>query len=158
MTAGSDIVGPVERAKELLRHHGYDCKVSADDMSKWFRTNTRHADIGLEAVLRNSLLVVHEVVEIDAVKRMGMSLAKDVIVRNPERTAEAHLMAAEVELEVAVATEDYGHIANRLHDMKAWCLDPSMPRRLRHAYSELCAKATRILGTSEPERPGPSPR
>jgi len=41
--------------------------------------------------------MVHELVEIDEVRRMGLRITKDVIVRNMVRTTDAPLKAARVE-------------------------------------------------------------
>ncbi len=45
--------------------------------------------------------MVHELVEIDEVRRMGLRITKDVIVRNMVRTNDAHLKAARVEFDHA---------------------------------------------------------
>lgn len=54
---------------------------------------------------------------------------------------EAHLKAAEVELEIAIGLKDYGHIKHRLAHIKNWCEDPLLPKRLRHRCLRLYEKA-----------------
>lgn len=144
--AGLNVSGPVENAKALLRRHGHRCEVSPEELERWFQADTPYPDIGLAEVLQRPLLVVHELVEIDAVKRRGLPLTKSVILQNLELVDEAHLQAAEVELELAAATEDFEHLEDRLKDFRKWCEDPLTTPRLRGKYQELHTRAQRALG------------
>lgn len=58
--------------------------------------------------------MVHEVVEIAELKRMGLEI-KDVIVKNVEQVCEAHLRAIEVEMEIAGVMGDDEHIRHHRH-------------------------------------------
>lgn len=155
MAENPEIGEPLRKAKELLKEYGYPCEVSEEDLVRWFQAETPYPDIGLEEVLKNPLLVVHELVEIDAVKRMGLTLVKDVIVKNLERVEEAHYEAARVELELAAATGNLEHIGSRVKNIKNWSEDPLVVPELKRKYRELYSSASQLLGGSEPTPEGP---
>ena len=98
MATNPEIDQAVQEAKQLLDYHGYACAATAADLRQWYEADTPFDDnFGLDEVLRHPLLVTHELVEIDNVKRMGLSLTKDVIVTNLEKIDDAHLIATKAE-------------------------------------------------------------
>lgn len=128
-------------AQALLAKAGVHTDTTLDDLRRWFLTDTPYPDIGLDQVLENRLLLVHEIVEINEVKKMGLGLGKDVIIKHNDPVYEAHLKAAEVEIELAIALKDNSHIRYRLDHIKSWCKDPLLPKRLRHRCQTLYEKA-----------------
>ena len=96
---------------------GRTCDVSAEDVAKWFEADTLYPDVTLDEVLKNTWIVVHEIVEIDAVKKAGLILARDVIVANPEEVDRANHEAATNRVEncsgkegrCALEGQDSGH-------------------------------------------------
>lgn len=141
MATSTEVNQAVQDAKRLLEDNGYDCTTTADDLRRWFEADTPFdEDFGLDDVLRHPLLVVHELVEIANVKRMGLSLTKDVIVTNLEKVDDAHLTATEAELKIAFALRDVGHIKHRLDNIRMWSEDdtvtPENKEKYRRMYSE----------------------
>ena len=128
-------------AQDLLVSAGFHTNTTLDDLRKWFLADTAYADIGLEQVLGSRLLLVHEIVEIYEVKKMGLALEKDVIVKHSDPVYEAHLKAAEVEIELSIELKDYDHIKYRLDQIRSWYQDPLLPKRLRYRCSNLYKKA-----------------
>ncbi len=117
----------VEGARRMLAGIGYTCEAGVDDLVSWFEADTVYdQDYGLDKVVRVPLLVVHELVEIENVKRMGLKLTKDVILKNPETVDTAHMRATEVELEVALSIADVDHVRSRLENIASWIEDPSV--------------------------------
>lgn len=140
-----NVAKKVEKAKETLKEHGYTCNVLAEDFIEWFKTDTIVDDIELDEVLKEPFLVIHELVEIGEVKRMGLKITKDVIIKNPEKIERAHLKAAKIEFEIAEELGDYSHLEKRLKHVKAWCNDPTVPSEYREKYRELYNKTEQII-------------
>ena len=136
----------VENARHLLRRHGYDCQTTADDLVLWFQADTPYDQgTGIDDVIRVPLLVAHELVEIDNVKEMGLALTKDVIVKNMEMVDDAHLKAAQIEIQLAISIKNTQHIKNRIEDIHRWIKDSSVTAENREKYRELRAKALKAL-------------
>jgi hypothetical protein len=133
-------------AKQLLSEHGYECQATAEDLILWFQTDTPYdEDVGLDKVIAIPLIVVHELVEIDNVKRMGIALTKNAIVDNIEKVDDAHLKAAKTELQIAASVGDAKHLRWRLEHIRMWSEDPSVTPSNREKYKALLAKVTRTV-------------
>ncbi len=136
----------VAEAKRLLSEHGYECQATAGDMILWFQADTPYdEDFGLDKVITRPLIVVHELVEIDNVKRMGIALTKNAIVDNIEKVDNAHLKAAEVELQIATFMGEAEHLRWRLEHIRMWSEDPSVTPSNRAKYKELLAKVAKTI-------------
>lgn len=91
------------------------------------------------------MIVAHELAEIENVKRMGLALTKDVIVNNLEKVDDAHMVATEAELRIAIAPRDVKHIRNRLENIKMWSEDSTVTSENKEKYRELYSKIVRVL-------------
>ena len=146
MATDSEVEQAVRGAKRLLEDHGYDCTTTADDLRRWFEADTPFdEDFGLNEVLRHPLLVVHELVEIQSVKRMGLPLTKDVIANNLEKIDDAHLVATEAELKIAFALKDYEHIKHRLENIRMWSEDDTVTPENKEEYLKMHSRALKAL-------------
>jgi len=146
MARASEVEKAVENARRLLKSQGFDCETTAEELKRWFQADTPYdKDMKLEDILETPLIVVHELVEIDNVKRMGLVLTKNVIVENLQKVDDAHLNAAEVELKLAVSLRDIAHIKDRLDDIKAWSEDLSVTPENRENYRKMYAKTLKAL-------------
>jgi hypothetical protein len=146
MTNAGDIERAVSEGLKTLRSHGRSCDVSAADLECWFRADTPYPDIGIEDIIRNPVLVVHEIVEIDVVKKMGLDIGKkDVIISNLELVDRAHLEAAQIEIEIAYATKNRAHLAERIRDIANWSKDPIVEPEMRANYAKMHLEAKRML-------------
>lgn len=145
----------VENARKLLRNHGHDCHVTPEDLVQWFEADTPYDQgFGLKEAIAIPLIVVHELVEIENVKRMGLRLTKDVIVNNLNRVDDAHLKATEIELELAESTKNVEYIRDRLKDMNGWIKDPSVTPENKESYRKLHARYVRTLKRFSKEMSG----
>jgi hypothetical protein len=146
MTDSVDVEHAVSEGLKTLRSHGHFCDVSAADLECWFRADTQYPDIGIEDVIRNPLLVLHEIVEIDEVKKMGLDInKKNVIISNLELVDKAHLKAAQIEIEIAYATKNRAHLSERIHDIGNWSKDPTVEPEMRTRYAGMRKKARSML-------------
>jgi hypothetical protein len=88
----------------------------------------------LDDVLGNEYLMVHELVEMSELKRMGRTIDKRVIVDSPKNVIyEAHFNAMECELNYALHKRDYYWVKFRLRQHKESVLDndPNLPKEMR---------------------------
>jgi hypothetical protein len=129
--------------------------VTAEDLVQWFEADTPYdQDFGLEEAIAIPLIVVHELVEIENVKQMGLRLTKDVIINNLNKVDDAHLKATEIELQLAKSTKNVGHIRDRLKDINTWINDPSVTPENKESYRRLHARYVRTLKRFAKERSG----
>ena len=135
----------VEHGCKILMNYGYKCNVSAEELVTYFEADTYEEDlITLDDVLKNQLLVIHELVEITELKKRGLKITKDVIVKNYELVYEAHLIATEIELEIASLNGNIGHIKNRLLHIQSWLEGPNLPKHLFKKCKQLLEKAKQM--------------
>lgn len=71
--------------------------------------------------------MIHELVEVYELKRMGISIGWETAVRYPSKAYEAHLTAAEVEFSIAGEEGDQGWLERRLRDAECWLRGPQLP-------------------------------
>lgn len=135
----------VAAAKETLRTHGHPCEISPDQVRAWLSTDTPYPNPPNEEVMRDPYLLIHEIVEIDEVLKMGLRITKDVIVKNLDAVEEAHLRAATVELGVALDLGAFDHVRGRLDDVRAWSEDPMVSQRHERQYARLYAETRKAL-------------
>ena len=129
--------------------------MTAEDLVQWFEADTPYdQDFGLEEAIAIPLIVVHELVEIENVKQMGLRLTKDVIINNLNKVDDAHLKATEIELQLAKSTKNVGHIRDRLKDINTWINDPSVTPENKESYRRLHARYVRTLKRFAKERSG----
>ncbi len=134
MTTDTEVFASLRRGRKVLRDHGRTCRVSAKEFVRWLHTDTAYLNPTVDQVVHNLFFVVHELVEIKEVKRMGLRMTKEVIVKNPLAIAEAHLKAADVEFRIAYAMKDVNHLKMRVEDAKAWCEDPVLTPALKKQH------------------------
>ncbi len=129
----------------LLERHGFPQRGTAAELEAWLQTDTPYPNPEPDDLLDSPFLVVHEIVEIDAAKRRGLTITKDVIVRNMVAINDAHLEAAEVEFRIAAAEGDRRYVEGRFADLRAWCDDPLLTEDQRRAYSAFYDRVARWL-------------
>lgn len=145
MVSMREVESAVDKAKQMLSDSGIDVDVTADQLWEWFETDLPFPDISLGEIVLNPLLVVHELVEIDEVLKMGLAITKDVIMRNPEKVDDAHLIAAKIELLVARNLGAAEHIKERIANIENWALDKTISEGRRADYHRLLAEAKDAL-------------
>ena len=144
------IENKIRRVKESLRSINYVVSdVSAKELVDYMCGETFSGDkTTLDDVLGNEYLLVHEVVEIDELKKMGRRIDRHVIVDSPKIIIySAHLTALEVELSYALYKKDLDWIRMRLEQFRESVLedDPFLPRELRPRAIRLFRKFCSIV-------------
>lgn len=138
MALDPEIRRAVGDAKDLLRKHGHECETTPEDLVLWFEADSPFdQNFGLDVIIKTPLLVVHELVEIEQVKKMGLALTKDVIINNLEKVDDAHMKAAEVEFEIAASKNDLTHLLARVANVKMWSEDDTVTQTNRMLYRDM---------------------
>ncbi|HKZ89878.1 MAG TPA: hypothetical protein VJ300_06445 [Thermoplasmata archaeon] len=145
MPSARSVSEALRRAERLLRACGYSSHATTKDFVAWLQTDTPYPNPTPHALLENPFLVVHEIVEIEEVKRRGLRITRDVIVRNLKAVDIAHARAAEVELEVAKVHGAFDHLRERLEDVRGWSLDPVVTPAQKKRYRSLYRKTKAAL-------------
>ena len=132
----------VSEAKQILKKYNLKVDVDPEDLISYFQATSPTGDTTtLNDVLKNLFLLVHELVEINELKKRGLSITKDVIVKNIDTVYNAHLIATEVELYIAYKHDALKHIRNRIKNIESWLEDPLLPKGLYNKCYELLKKS-----------------
>jgi hypothetical protein len=149
MATREEIQAAVVKAKELMLDCGLDVDATTEDLIEWFDTELPIPDIALDDIVIDPLLVVHELVEIDEVLKMGLTLAKDMIKRNPEKVDDAHLKAAAIEMKIAHSIGAAEHLRDRIGDIESWCVNKALSESRRADYRRLLKRTEDYLSELE---------
>jgi hypothetical protein len=145
----NEIDAKIGKAKEALKQFGYDrIDVSAREFYDWMTGEIFSDDpTTLRDVLGDEYIMIHELVEISELKKMGRTIDKRVIADSP-RTAvyDAHLTAMETELKYALHKCDtyWAKIRLRQHKESVLDDDPNLPEELRPRAEEIYEKYRRL--------------
>ncbi|RLE51866.1 MAG: hypothetical protein DRJ20_01305 [Candidatus Methanomethylicota archaeon] len=129
----------LEEAVNLLKTIGYECNVTPEDFIVYMEAETPYPDLGLEEILENIILVAHELVEINEIKKMNLPLTRRVIMDNLEEIYEIHVVKAlPIELQLAEKLSDYNYIKWRLRTIEVMLSeDELLPEKLKPKLIEL---------------------
>jgi hypothetical protein len=153
MVTREEIQAAVDKAKELMLDCGLDVDATTEDLIEWFDTELPFPDITLGEVVMDPLLVVHELVEIDEMLKMGFTLAKDVIIKNPEKVDDAHLKAAAIEMKIAHSIGAAEHLRDRIGDIESWCVNKALSESRSADYRRLLKTTKDYLSELEHKQP-----
>ena len=136
----------VSKAKQVLKKYNLNVDVTPEDLISYFQATTIEEDTTtLGDVLKNPFLLIHELVEINEMKKQGLRVTKNVIIENVDSVYDAHLIATEVELAVAYESGDIQHIKNRIGNIESWLEDPLLPKRLHTKCEALLQRAKKFI-------------
>jgi hypothetical protein len=147
-----EIDSKIRIAKRSLKHLGY---VAADVSGREFYdylTGEIFSDdpTTLRDVLGNEFIMIHELVEISELKKMGARINKRVIVDSPKTMIyTAHFKAMETELNYALFRGDTFWAKFRLNQYKTSVLDddPHLPEEMRPRAEEILKKFRKLIET-----------
>jgi hypothetical protein len=152
-----EIENKIEATRRALRSIGYLAEeVPAQEFCDYMTGETFSGDTtALEDVLENEYLMVHELVEINELKKTVQVINKRVIVESSKTAIyDAHLKAMETELDYALHKRDYLWIRVRLGQYKENILDndPNLPEEIRPRAEALYEKIREVVQTKEAEK------
>ena len=149
MVSKSEIEAAICRAKELMTDAGIDSDVTYDDLVEWFESEVPVPDIEIGDVVLDPLLLVHELVEINEILKMGLKLSQGTLSKNKDKIWAAHLKAIATEMLVARRTRAFEHMRSRLGDIERCCLDSAVPANLKAGYREVLTVTTAVVSDLE---------
>jgi len=142
MLAG--ISDKIKRTMKILKELDYKAEnVSVEEFYDWMTGEIFSDDkTSLREVLDSEYLMIHEVVEISELKKMGRRIDKRVIVESPKTVIyEAHFYAQEFEMDYALIKKDYSWLRHRLKHHKSVVFDdPNLPDSMRPRALEIYRK------------------
>jgi len=146
----SKIEGRIVATKKALRSISYVVEeVSAQEFYDYMTGEIFSDDpTTLDDVLGSEYLMVHELVEINELKKMGRTIDKRVIVDSPKTVIyDAHLTAMEIELRYALNKRDYFWVKIRLRHHKESVLDddPNLPEEMRPRAETIFERFSRAV-------------
>ncbi len=145
----NEIDAKIRKAEKALKQFGYDL---VDVLAKEFydyMTGEIFSDdtTTLRDVLGNEYVMIHELVEISELKKIGREIDKHVVVETPKIPFyTAHLTAMETELKYALYKGDtfWAKIRLRQHKESVSDDDPNLPKELRPRAEEIYEKYRRL--------------
>jgi len=119
-------------ALKILKELGYESQhVSPKEFYDYMTGETPTGDtITIIDVLGNDFLIVHEIVEISELKKMGIPIGRHTIIMFHPKVYEAHFIATEYELDYALDKKDYDWLKVRISHAKSWLEDDYLPQHL----------------------------
>ena len=104
----------------------------------------------LRDVLDSEFLMVHELVEMSELKKMGRTINKRTIMESPKNMIYgAHLTAMEYELNYALLKRNYSWVEKRLKDHHLVLLDdPHLPEELKPRGIAILERFRKLLKES----------
>lgn len=119
-------------AIKTLKELGYESQhVSPKEFYDYMTGETPTGDtITLVDVLGNDFLIIHEIVEISELKKMGIPIHRRTIMMFHPKVYEAHYTAIEYELDYALDKKDYDWLKVRIKHAKSWLEDDYLPQHL----------------------------
>jgi hypothetical protein len=144
-----EIDAKIRKAMEALRQFGHcPVDVSAREFYDYMTGEIFSDDpTTLQDVLNNEYIMIHELVEISELKKIGRKIDKSVIMETPKIPFyTAHFNAMETELKYALHKRDTYWAKIRLKQHKESVIDddPNLPEELRPRAEEIYEKYRRI--------------
>ena len=138
----------IRAVAEALRELGYTVEEpSEEEFSEYMSGETPTGDrTTLEDVLANDFLMVHEVVELSELKKMGVQVGRDTVVEHYPEVYRAHLVALKYELTYALRKGALEWFWRRLPAVSVE--EPWLPREFSHLKGRLeplCSSIRRRL-------------
>jgi hypothetical protein len=145
----SEIDSRISEAREALKEFGfYPVDVSAREFYDYMTGEIFSDDpTTLQDVLNNEYIMIHELVEISELKKIGRKIDKHVIMETPKIPFyTAHFNAMETELKYALYKRDtyWAKIRLRGHKESVVDDDPNLPEELRPRAREIYEKYRRL--------------
>ncbi len=143
------IILKLEEASKKLKERGYTSHyISPREFYDYMTGEIPTGDtITILDVLDNEYLMIHEVVEINELKKKGVPINKQtVLMIHPNY--ETHYTATEYELEYALDKQDFEWLKVRINHAKSWLEDPDMPQHLIPKCEAIIKKFSKALKNS----------
>lgn len=137
----------IKETADILKELGYKCEIiSSKEFYDYMTAYTPTGDtITLEEVLQNKFLIVHEVVEISELKKMGVPINKNTILQFYSKVYEAHLTALDYELTYADSIKNYKWLKQRFKNFQSQLNEKCLPQKFNNLEQKLALKCKSII-------------
>jgi len=137
-----EIEEKINETERILIQQGYEYeRLEPWEFFDYMTGETPSGDtIALKDVLDNRYLLVHELVEMNELKKRGIPVGRETAMRFHPEVYEAHMEAFEFELDLAVEEGDYAWVEQRLELVESWLEDELMPNHLAPVCRRLIEK------------------
>lgn len=144
------IVLELEMASRKLEEMGYKShRISPKEFYEYMTGETPTGDtITILDVLDNEYLMIHEVVEISELKKLGIPIDKQTVMNSHPNVYENHYKATEYELDYALSKGNHEWLKIRMAHVKSWLEDPNMPQHLIQRCEAIIKKYSEALESS----------
>lgn len=143
-----EILNRMKTTTKLVKSLGYELEdVASQEFYDFMTGDIFSGDTTtLKDVLENEYLMMHELVEISELKKMGRKIDKRVIVDSSKEVIyKAHFFAQEFEMNYALAKKDYSWVRLRLkHHRNVLNDDPNLPEKLKPLAQTIYDKFIKI--------------
>jgi hypothetical protein len=135
----------INEARRILKQLGYESEsISPKEFYDFMAGETPTGDvITLNDVLCNEFLMVHEVVEISELKKMGIPINKETVMVYYPEVYKAHITAMDFELTHALNRRNYKWLKRRLAAVTVE--DPYLPQEFSYLRQELAPYCKSII-------------
>lgn len=143
--SAKEIQEKINVVKEVLLKTNYEIGViKAQELIDYFKGDAPSGDMTtLEDILNSEWLLIHELVEINELKKRGFEISAKLLYTHADDVFIAHLIATELELSLAREAGNFDWIKRRINDIKNWIEDPTLSHQLKEKCSNLLRKFTR---------------
>lgn len=126
----------------LLLEYGYPIEeIYAQELIDYFEGEAPSGDTTtLDDILQSKWLLIHEIIELNELKKMGFKISADLLFSESAKVYQAHLTATEWELTLAFEAKDFSWIATRLIHIKSWLEDSSISKENDNRCKAMLAK------------------
>ena len=125
----------------VLKRYFPDAQVSWDDLLLYLSAYKYEDDkYGIDDIFGNDYLLLHEIYEISCLKRGGLRIDRNVIIKNRETVYHCHLRAMDFEIDKACEEGKKEHVRRRIKDLKSYLTDPHLPENLRNEVKKIIEK------------------
>ena len=137
-----EIEEKIKEAELILTQRGYEHeRLEPREFFNYMTGETPSGDIIiLRDVLDNRYLLVHELVEMSELKKRGIPVGKETVMRFHPKVYEVHMEAFEFELDLAGEEGDHAWVEQRLKLVESWLEDELMPSHLAPVCRRLIEK------------------
>ena len=141
------IIEKLEETGKLLKKFEYEAQpISPREFYDYMTGDTPTGDITtIVDVLGSQFLMIHEVVEISELKKGGVIIDENTVMKLFPSIYEQHLTATEYEMKYALHKKDYEWLELRLNHAKSWLEDAHMPQHVIPRCKAIIKKISEAL-------------
>jgi hypothetical protein len=137
----------IKKAEEILLQLGYETVgLSSEEFYDYMTGETPTGYVvTINDVLDNEFFMVHEVAEINELKRMGVPINKHTVIKFYPKVYEAHLTAMELELTYSLNKRNYEWLKHRLRDVKHELDGSCLPQEFSYLQKKFASRWDTII-------------